>query len=107
MKTEAPGEPVEATEQNVLQPRWRSHDVAVLHAPKQPNGERVARQARPRQPTCGIEGVHQLEHRAVLPGRADLVVEHQLPIAVVTELAELFNVARSTVYRAIHRDGTE
>jgi len=38
---------------------------------------------------------------------AHLLELHRAGRHTTTELAELFNVARSTVYRAIHRDGTE
>ncbi|MGH3603040.1 MAG: helix-turn-helix domain-containing protein, partial [Pseudonocardiaceae bacterium] len=38
---------------------------------------------------------------------AHLVELHRAGRHTTTELAELFTVARSTVYRAIHRAGTE
>ncbi len=38
---------------------------------------------------------------------AHLLELHRAGRHTTTELAELFNVARSTVYGAIHRDGTE
>jgi DNA invertase Pin-like site-specific DNA recombinase len=38
---------------------------------------------------------------------ADLVELHRAGRHTTTELAELFNIARSTVYRAIRRAGSE